>query len=187
MKPEFVLEKLIDLLGELSDADLINLGALLRQPDVHLILAKLIESTLALREAERRSRKLGHGKLIRDEILQEDSPTGTARIIDNDVRQKGSLKEAVRYVGQLLADRNLFPSTKDVVTAINAAFDLKMRYEEFRKRGRRDLIERWLTYVGRMPESEQWHRFEAFVKQMPANRFDTDQYRNLFRILTKNE
>lgn len=187
MTSEYVLNKLVDALNDLPDEDLVSLAALLRQPAADKTLAMLIENTLALREAERRSRTVSRKMPISPERHKAQLLGGNSKIISSHQRQIGSLKDVAGSLAKLLQDRNLFPSTKDVINAINGAFDLKINYEEFRKRGRRDLIQRCLSYVSELRESKQIDRLESFLKQIPQSRLEMDQYRSLFRILTRND
>ena len=239
MENEHILNKLMTALNSLSDKELHQLASLFEQQEASQALIKLIESTLALREAERKSKseipkKPTEGKEFKGESREIDNVSiqnrqGGVHSMD-DIRDTFALREAERkskseipkkptegkeFKGEsreidnvsiqnrqggvhsmddirdtfvaLLNDRNIFPSIKSVVKALDASFNWGIAYKNFLKRGRRDLIKKCLRKLDSSTEREQRKMLKSFLSRIEKQVGEMGQYRELLRILAGNE
>ena len=187
MENEHILNKLMTALNSLSDKELHQLASLFKQQEASQALIKLIESTLALREAERKSKseipkKPTEGKEFKGESREIDNVS-----IQN--RQGGvhSMDDIRDTFVALLNDRNIFPSIKNVVKALDASFNWGIAYKNFWKRGRRDLIKKCLRNLDSSTEREQRKMLKFFLSRIEKQVGEMGQYRELLRILAGNE
>lgn len=187
MENKYVLIKLVGALNTLSDSDLSRLAVLLKQPKVNEALVKLIENTLELRMAERTSRP--------DKRYEDASEvTEEQRTIErNSIGLRGdqvgvqAVEDVQSAFVTLLQDRSLFPSTKDVVDAVNRVFQWGIDYEEFRKRGRRDLINKYLHRLSLYPDNRRIKLLKSFFYEVSQKAVKVDKYSELFKILAGYE
>ena len=184
---KYTLNKFVSLLNNLSDTDLQELGNLFAQPGVCETFSNLIRNTLELRKSERKSRNE-----IYDKSKTEEAQQAKTEILKK-VAVKSSLDSVMQADGiktrffSLLEDRKLFPSTRDVVTAINGEFDCDIPYKYYSKHGRKDIINKCWRHLSRYPRREQRKMIKDFVDRMLVTRSQKDEYRELFKILTNHE
>ena len=86
-----------------------------------------------------------------------------------------------------LNDRNIFPSTMDVINFANSIFDCRINYEQFRRRGRRDLIKKVLKHLFELPISLRESMLKNFFSKLQSANNESSAYQELFKILTRNE
>lgn len=187
MENQYVLNKFVNALNTLSDADLRHLARMLKQPKVNEDLARLIESTLALRHAERNSKlQKGDGASYRNRMAHARAETTNlaARGYEVPIRSMEDVKNT--FIG-LLEDRNLFRSTRDVVDSVNTSFQCGIEYEKFRKRGRRPVIRKCLQHLSGFPVSKQIEVLRSFLNKISDEASRLEQYRELFRFLAGYE
>ena len=182
-----LLIRFLSFFDDLSDKELRKFATLLSQPMVTRALISLIESSLTIRKAERTS---GSQKISTPPI--RDSSVITSKSSKNEVVQNGissrmSVDEARRAFSTLLEDRDLFPSTRDIVDAINLHYDWQISYEKFKKRGRRDLIQICLSRLKTYSDIQQVKKTYLFIERLKTQHSGVDHYKNLFNILVGNE
>jgi hypothetical protein len=173
MGNEYVIEKLISSLSHLSDRELHDLANLFYQRHVAEAFAQIVEKTVYLREAERHKRMPGAPYEIR--IVERREGRGP-------VRRSEPARE--RFFA-ILNDRDLFPSTRDVVEVLNDVFELGFRYEDYRKRGRKDLIEKCWRHFEGMPLTERRNVLSVLSRRSTDDPFRSEGYHELFRILSQ--
>lgn len=173
MKSDYVVDKLISGMGRLSDRELRNLADLFKQGNTAQVFAEVIENTIRLRRMERER----HNREYSDEMHIDGRSRERERAFANEPARE-------RFFA-FLNERSLFPSTRDVVEVLNDVFELELCYEDYRKRGRRDMIRK------------AWHHFEGmeFRKRRRVLRVLSGRsaqsphlsegYHELFRILSQ--
>ncbi len=188
MDNKYILNKLISALNSFSDHELQQLATLFKEPAVNEAIVKVIEGTLALRNAERKSKIITTTKSsARTEVKRET--TKKNNVTERDIKKGTHYRNQIKQkFATLLANRNLFPSTNDVVNAVNASFHWQINYVDFYRRGRRDLIQNCIRELSTYSESEQRKMIKSFlewVKEQPGEK--DQQYRILFKILAGDE
>lgn len=187
MRNKYILNKLIESLWNLQESDLRKLAAILANPEGNEALLKLIEGTLAFRSAARKSRfDVIHEKAQpnREEVRAREGKVITQNRLNieslsiNDIRNQFKL---------FLSDKKILPSTKDVVEAVNSAFNFGIEYNNYYKRGRRDLIQRCMRELGYLPQKQQLKLMKSFFSQVSEKYNGVDAYQKLFRILAVDE
>lgn len=186
MEGKDVLTKLVSALNNLSDDDLHQLTALLAQPKANKALVKLIESTLALRYAERKSKSEIRKPSYTVRRKDREIGSNDANLVHNRLSVR-SMDELKNTFVTFLEDRNLFPSTRDVVDVVNKALHRGIAYEDFRKRGRKDLIRKCWTYLTTLPRKRQIEMLKTLFYSIPKEPEGIKPYRELFKILARYE
>jgi hypothetical protein len=183
---KFVFTKLVNALLEFTESDLRKLRLLLEDPRYGRSLIQQIDSIMELRYLERQRLKSGDSRsrhLPRDQEMQVGSDR--ARLgWDDSKRPSESLENS--FVA-ILEDRVLFPGTKDVIHALNAAFRLPFDYAKYRRGGRRDLIRKGWSHLASMPQQRREQMMRNFLDRYLREFADSDAYRDLFKILTGND
>ena len=188
MDNKYILKKLISALNSFSDHELQQLATLFKEPAVNEAIVKVIEGTLALRNVKRKSKIITTIKSsARTEVKREtpEKNNVTASEIKIGTHYKNQIEQKF---AALLANKNLFPSTKDVVNVVNTSFHWRINYIDFYKRGRRDLIQKCIRKLSTYSEREQRKMIKSFlecVKEQPGEK--DQQYRILFKILAGDE
>lgn len=184
---DYSLNKFLSLLNELSDSDLQDLGNLLAQPKACEKFSRLIRTTLELRKSERRHKYQIYNKSrIEEEPKSKTEPK-------KQVPVKSDLDDIMHINGMkgrffcLLEDRKLFPSNRDVVTAVNKEFDCDIPYKYSGKHGRKDIINKCWKHLSGYPRQVQRRMIKNFVDRMLVTNSQRDEYRELFRILANHE
>lgn len=183
MENQYVLNKLVNALSILSDSDLRQIAHILKQPNVNEELAKLIESTLALRSAETGTRRREASEAARKSRRDERKAKRNNLTAQDRHTPIDSMEDIQNSVVALLEDRKLFPSTRDVVDSVNKSFQCAIEYEKFRKRGRKPVIRKCLRHLSDFPIRNQIHLLRSFLHKVREESGALDQYRELFRIL----
>ena len=173
MQNDHVIEKLVHGLSRLSERELRRLVELFYRHDVAEAFREVVERMIVLRQAEEERRKssaLGRSR------NRHPLKRGV------DVSSEEPLKQEFLIV---LHDRDIFPSTKDVVDVVNDVFGLGLRYEDFRRRGRRDLIQRCWHHFQGMPVDERRRILRTLSRRSKAPSASSEGYHELFRILSQ--
>ena len=177
---------LLKAVSELNVSELRELLSLLKRADFHEAMKDIVENAIRLRRSERvhRSRRSKLQEL--PEQPEEDTRLHyqSLPLIHSDELAYDQLKE---YFCEILGDRTRFPSTKDVIKEIGNQLNIHLSYKDFRKRGRRDLIERSWSGLKRFPRQEQISRLRSFFSHNVRGDSEASGYKELFRILTRNE
>jgi hypothetical protein len=187
MEDKYVLNKLVRALSNLPDNDLRKLASVLRQPGIGEELGKLIESVFALRKAERNI--ISHTDKKEEfatEVVRGRIDRANLNIRDNHlfIRSIGDVRNTFET---LLENKDLFPSTKDVVEAVNSEFQCGINYADFRKRGRKDVIKKCLSQLEKLPNGKQISLIKSFFYKVYREHGELEQYRKFFRILAGYE
>ncbi len=178
MKRNYVLNKLVLALAELSDHDLRELSSLLRHPDVSTSIACIIDETIHLREMERRISQSGSSISASEATGEAPSRTGTLG------QDKG--QQSIRDVfHRTLSDKGAFPSTRDVVDAINDVLGETFKYQDFKRNGRRPLIRKAWRVLETRSRRSRVSAIRRLMRAVPSP--EAKEYRDLFRMLTRNE
>lgn len=173
METEYVIHKLISSLSRLSDGELHDLADLLHRDDVGDAFERIVQNTIQLRRAERSRRsRATHGETHFVGASERKQPV------------RASEHPRDKFFA-FLNDRRLFPSTRDVVQVLNDAFELSFRYEDYRKRGRRDLIQKCWRQFEDMPLTERRKVLRLLSRRTPHHPFSSEGYHELFRILSQ--
>lgn len=190
MESQSVLNKLFNTLGNLSDDDLRKLAELFRYQNTSKAFVKMIESALGFRDATHgnkmplREQRAKHNSIEEFEVQRSAVYHEPVNYIS---RGRTSKKMLYAGVASALEDRDLFPSTKDVAEVVNSQFNCGIEYEDFQKRGRRDIIGKCMQNLRKLPEKDQYTLLRDFFHKIITDRSGMNQYRELFRILTSYE
>lgn len=185
MANDYVLTKLVSALDTMSDSDLRRLAAVLSQPQSGKAVAGMLENTLALRRAqrdsERKHRSRPKGPATRRKASRRDNgePVQVSVFEGSTISPREAFFEKVN-------DRGLFPGTYDVVATLNAAFSTAYQYDDFRKSGRKPLARQCWRHLMGLPEKKRLRLLRAFFDTCGNGLDKSDEYRELFRILTRN-
>jgi len=194
MRVENISPKIINFLLGLDDSDLRQMRSLLAQPGVTEALTQQVESILALRRAERTvtlSKTHEGTSRRRDAVNTARGNLRTPAVKINggaDVRVRGSSSARIKEsLSAILENKQVFPSRKDVVDSVNAAFECKFDYSLLHKQSRRDVIRRCWSHLQSYPEGKRLAMIETFFQKYASVALQPDGYRDLFRILTRHE
>ena len=180
-----ILNKLMSALNSFSDRDLRDLADLFNEPGANEAIAKVIQGTLSLREAKRRS-KLSSKRRSAVSIAHKERDIEKA--IPESNSGLSSAEQMRKELTSFLLDKKIFSSTRDVVHAINISFGRQIDYRDFYKRGRRDLISRFLRELSSYSEEEQRRMIKEFMGQVNVQSAETDEgYKRLFKILAGDD
>lgn len=180
---ESVLTALVSALSRLSDSQLETLRHLLGRPRFADVLVRQVDSILAFRRA------VPKGDSLSVEMETETERIRTDRVKSVRIITKPLTKDPRHFrtaLSNLLSDRMLFPSTKDVLQAVNDGFGFEFRYDDFKKSGRRDLIRRCWSSLERLPDRSRRQALKNFLDKYSTSGKAADAYKELFRILTGN-
>jgi len=188
MREKFLLTKVVDALNWFSDSDLYQLADLLNKPQSTKSLVKIIEKKLALRQTER-IRKSELNKISTSKYRREKEAINRKRITAHDDQLSvASMQDILNAFVSSLEDKKIFPSTKDVVNMVNKTFHWEINYEDFRKRGRKAVINKCLSNLAFLPKQKQIRMLGAFFYDISFRRMGLkDQYLELFKILSGYE
>jgi hypothetical protein len=173
MQREYVIEKLVSALRRLSDEELYALSQLLRYSDVAHIFGEIVDRMIRLRGIERERRP-------ESRVLEGQNSRKPSR-----ASRMGVTEPVEARFFNLLNDRQLFPSTKDVVDVLNDVFNLGLRYEDYVKHGRRDLIQRCWNHLQAMPVNERRRLLRVLSERGESQSAGSEGYHELFRILSQ--
>ena len=174
---DYVLSKLISGLPGLSNRELRHLATLLRDPNISSSVARVVDEIIRLRDMEKHLSQgdlsdvpaSHHGSGSRDALkLLAESPAETTHEVFE----------------RILLDKTAFPSTHDVVEVLNRAFGVSFAYKDFKRSGRRPLINKaWKTLLDRPRRA----RISALRRLLNAARpSEASEYRELFTTLTRD-
>lgn len=182
---KFVFPKLVNALLGFSDRQLRELKALLRRPRSGSAVIKQIDSILELR-AEERAIRSSSNKRPNPMISEQKWHVDSAALESSQIGHR--LPDNLRSnLTAILENRRLFPGTKDVIQVVNTYFNCEFDYATFRKRGRKDLIQRCWSHLESLPGKHRKRMIGSFIRRFAAEFSDSDAYRDLFKILTGNE
>jgi hypothetical protein len=182
---EKVLRKLIDSLFLFTNEELRTLKAILRQKKALDALTGQIETILILRESDGPTR---HSRVrestSRRPIKEVEDDTAAVEGKDLTNLSPGDLKDAFFKV---LQNRELYPTTADVVEALNTHFGCDFQYRAFKKRGRKDLISKCWSFLDSLPDQDRGESLRKFFQEHQIKYSGSTGYQDLFRVLTDNE
>ncbi len=173
MRIEYVIEKLLSSLSRLSDKELHQLADLFCQSDVAETFGKIVENILYLRQLDRSSRKRSTPE--KEHIVRNIK--GKRSVLANYPAKKNFFT--------FLNDRTLFPSTQNVIDVLNNVFELGFRYEDYKRHGRRDLIQKCWNNFERMPLEQRRKALRSLFQRSANEPFKLEGYNELFRILSQ--
>lgn len=189
MKDKHIVDKFISLLSRFSEKELLELRTLFQDPRANKVFLKALDGSLELRRLYSIRSSLEHG-------LTPNSKKELNNVQKAETSKSSSAKGFRPINGfshrfaEILQNRNLYPSTKDVVNAINNAFNWEIKYEDFYKRGRRDLIRHCLNRLSDIEEGQRRKMIRSFISDI-RSRKDWEEldrhYRELFGILAGDE
>ena len=177
------IENVASVLRRLPEGDLLQMAELLEDPSSRSELLKLLQAVLALVRAhaggvsdaeEPRSAGRPHKAI----------PAGGSGRRSTEIRSTRALSDAV---AAFLQNRAVFPSTRDVLAAVNFVLDSRLAYESFRRSGRKALIREFLSRLKQVPSRERHRRVKLLFDRFDRGRPEADEYRDLFRVLTGDE
>ena len=176
-----ILNKLLIAFNNMTDKDLQQLLTIIANPDSEIAFKKIIEGILFLRKTEKTN-------VSANNILSVNSLS--KKDINRNILTKKELKKyksnnIIYHLMTILNDKSLFPKTIDLIESVNAAFQFDLKYEEFYKRGRRDLIQRYKKLITSLPKNEQKNMISSFLRSI-KDRQGNDAYQELFEILIGN-
>lgn len=173
MKNDYVVDKLISGMGRLSDRELRDLAKLFYQGDVAQVFAKVVEHTIELRRMERKR----HTKEHSNEMYYERNFGGRKHAIASEPAREKFFA--------FLNERSMFPSTRDVIEVLNDVFEFEFRYEDYRRQGRRGLIQKaWHRFQG-MEFRKRRQAIRALSQRSDQSPYLSEGYHELFRILSQ--
>jgi hypothetical protein len=184
---DYSLNKFLSLLNNLSDTDLRDLGNLLAQPKVCEKLSRLIRTTLELRQSEKRNKYQIYNKSGIEEAPRSKTELKKQIPVKSDLDDIMHVNGLKARFFSLLEDRKLFPSNRDVLTALNKEFDCDIPYKYSSKHGRRDIINKCWIHLSGYPRQVRRRMIKNFVDRMLVTNSQRDEYRELFRILANHE
>ena len=173
MGSEHVINKLVANLGRLSDQELRELSELFQQGDVARAFAEVVEKIIYLRRAE-------HQRSMN--AIPIETSVSRKAVGDQPIRPSEPAKG--RFFA-ILNDRTLFPTTRDVVEILNSVFGLELRYKNYRRHGRRDLIQKCWRHLEKMPSFDRRRVLQSLSSKDANSSFRSEGYHELFRILSQ--
>ena len=102
-------------------------------------------------------------------------------------RQSWLIPELEAALGLYLLERDLFPTTRDVIEAINATFDLDLKFDKFRRAGRRPAIRKAQRHLRSIPKFRQRLAARRLIQLSPSHDTHSRQYRQLFSTLLRHD
>ena len=183
MNNNYVVHELLAALAGLSNRQLRQLAAVFAKRDAGKAFSKAIEEIVLLREAERRTRK-ARSKQLQEVQSGREGLAGTTIVSPNEVRYYPKEVIKTRFY-EVLNNRDVLPSTKDVIEVLRESFPFKFEYSEFRRRGRRDLIGKCWGYLEEMPSAPQRKLLETFFRRTYKGSIEGEGYQELFKILSQ--
>lgn len=173
MHSDYLIERLISAMTRLSDQELRELVDLFRYGNASEVFGEVVERMIYLRRIEREKRL----ETTRDESQFSRQPA---------TRSSTPMSEPVkRRFFALLNNRTLFASTKDVVDVLNDVFNLGLRYEDYQRQGRRDLIHKCWRHLEQMPSDQRKKVLRALSQRRMEHAPGSEGYHELFRILSQ--
>lgn len=189
MKDRDVVNKFISLLSHFSVKELVELRRLFQHTYATKAFLKILDGAIELRSFHPINGSLVHAATPRNETDWNDAKKSEI--------PKSNAKNIFRKINgfshrfaDILQNKKLYRSTKDVVNAVNSAFNWEIKYEDFYKRGRRDLINHCINRLGDIEEGQRRKMIKSFLDGIRArkNWEDLDRhYRELFNILAGDE
>jgi len=179
------IAELLRAIQSLSVEDLAALEAMLRNPSTRKSLWRMVRELLALRREALALPLFGDADSI--EVSHQATQGAEDLSLRGELQRVLDSEETSREAfNSVFEDRREYPSTRDVVAALNRHFGLSLRYEKFRRRGRRDLLQSAWTQLSRQPASVRESHLRRFFLQHLDASGDTEGYVKLFRLLTSN-
>ena len=175
-----IFYKFINSIEDWSEKDLKELSKMLAKPEALRSVSKLIDSAVLWKRAAKAER---HNFVNKDSLRMNGEEDFYSNKTERKNKSDFNLKEIRETLITLLNDRSLFKNTKNVVSTINEFFHLDLSYEEFYRRGRRDLIQRALSFLNSLSEEEQIRLIKIFIESLPLYVTEKDSYKELFKIL----
>lgn len=170
--------KSIELFGALSalpNSTLEEFSAALSSTEGRASLQKMMQAILAWRERNS-SLPLLHWTAQRSPARKASTATPKSGRHAVEPRHSDALS-------QVLNDRSIFPTTQHVVAAVNEGFGFDLRYSQYRKLGRRDLLRHCRRRLSEMPGTARRVKIEQFFKKWGRHQLTDDEFSELFRAL----
>lgn len=185
MANDYIIQRLISSLGSLSNRELYQLVDIFTKRNVAKIFSKIIHEIIYLREVENKIKRKHSLKSVpvrkRKEVLLSDGIVTPSEILQYPT-------EIIKNnFCEVLNNKSSLPSTRDVIEILNKSFPFNLRYESFRRRGRRDLIERCWKYLEETSSEKRHKMLTNFFRLTYKKSIGSEGYHELFRILSQNE
>lgn len=174
MRNDKQLPSLFAVLSALSSSDLQNLAAVLEDSAGRNTVATLISEILRWRHKQ---------SAPSTSTPRERAPTTPDVKKGVPVKLTSRRPSRADVLTELLSDRRAFPSTLDVVKAVNAAFGFDIDYSKYKQLGRRDLVARCRKLLSQLPPPLRRQKLNAFFKRCGRAEVTEDQFSELFRVL----
>ena len=187
MREEYVVDKLVAALAGMSDLDLRLLASLLAERSVRTSLSTLLDRMIALRKAENESRRRRRATRQATLPYGSDEVQNSVRPPAQHGRSQAQASELRSVFFGLLQDRDRYPSTRDVLDAMNTSFGMSLEYEKFKRRGRKDAITYCWSRLSDLGEVRRLRLLKRFLSGVATGPSEKDEYGHLFRILAKND
>lgn len=172
MDLEALRQHWVEIISGLPRSKAIALNDVLSQPQLRRAFQRLIENAVEIYAA-------GHSANSHGERNYEVRESGAVYDVN--------LQERLRYsVSAALSDRMIFPTTNDVIGAVNHFFGTQFEPNRFRKSGRRAVLVQLWKHLQKLSRRERVSKLKKFfetIERMDPHR----SYRELFRILSRSE
>jgi len=172
------------LMNDFSDGELRQLKSIFYDDRANTILVNVMDDILKLRALS----KDKDFNQDRPEVKPKNGIASQSKPMDNETSR--SNEKNYREFQQLMSifnDKRLFPNTIDVVNAINSHFGFGITYSDYSKRGRRDLVAKFLKLVSKLPPEKRAEKARLFLQSVNKDYDNNDSYKQLFKILIRDE
>lgn len=162
----------------MSSRDLYRLAAILRDPVQREAAINVITGLAGLKAS---SADIGE-------------PRRTSAAKERDIRKEFTLASPDREERDatkgmffaLLSDKDVFPTSEGVVTALNQSFGFRWKYSDMKRESRNKILARAWERLETLPHKERSDKLRTFCDR--HRRFeDVDAYKELFKILSRSE
>lgn len=191
MRKEAVIDRFLAALSLLSDQELSELANLFTDEHGGVAVGKLIHTYLDTRIV---ARKFETRKSVRAPVERsgDNRSLSANRLIES--ADAGAVtgeqrKESVpvEQLAAVLADRDIFKSTREVVAAVNDLLPFEVSYQTYRKAGRDRLIAFVCRRMSELSQVEQRRVLRNFLAKLGSSDPQAEHYGELFRILARYE
>jgi len=189
MKDNRIVYKFVSLLSRFSEEELLELRTLFQNPRANEAFLKVLDGSLELTRLQSTKGSFDHD--VEPKIEKERN---NAKKLETSKSSSTEGSPPINGFNQRFADilenKNFYPSTKDVVDAVNDGFNWEIKYEDFHKRDRKDLIKQILNRLGDIEAGQRRKMVSSFLSNIRARKDweDLDRhYRDLFSVLDRDE
>ena len=179
MDHDAIIKKLLTALSNMTVKDLQQLSLILDHPNSEKTIKDIIDGIISLRKIEA-AKTPANDKKHEGRTSKADNRNDKTAI--NELKSNSMID----HLTKILNDKSIFPKTIDLIESLNNAFRFNIKYEDFYKRGRRDLIQKYKKLITALPKNEQKRRITSFLQSIQNDRQESDAYQKLFKILSGN-